>query len=106
MGETFGQVRFHGPSRWLGSRAPKGKRRLGGVAARRGVHRFSGRQAGWKPADSGVRPEVRGNAHTLRHPLSGNEFSFDVSRDGKRPVTTNFRHISDEIWLLEPAEKK
>jgi Tol biopolymer transport system component len=36
----------------------------------------------------------------------GTNFPFDVSRDGKRLVTTNFQHISDEIWLLEPAEKK
>jgi len=36
----------------------------------------------------------------------GTNFPFDVSRDGKKLITTNFRHISDEIWLLEPAEKK
>ena len=31
---------------------------------------------------------------------------FDISRDGKWQVTTNYRHVSDEIWLLEPAGKK
>jgi Tol biopolymer transport system component len=31
---------------------------------------------------------------------------FDISRDGKRLTTTNYQHLSDEIWLLEPAEKK
>jgi eukaryotic-like serine/threonine-protein kinase len=36
----------------------------------------------------------------------GTNFPFDVSRDGKKLVTTNYQHISDEIWLLEPAEKK
>lgn len=36
----------------------------------------------------------------------GTNFPFDVSRDGKRLVTTNYQHLSDEIWLLEPAEKK
>jgi len=36
----------------------------------------------------------------------GTNFPFDISRDGKWLVTTNFQHISDEIWLLEPAEKK
>jgi Tol biopolymer transport system component len=36
----------------------------------------------------------------------GINFPFDVSRDGKWLTTTNFQHISDEIWLLEPAEKK
>lgn len=36
----------------------------------------------------------------------GTNFPFDVSRDGKSLVTTNYQHISDEIWLLEPAEKK
>jgi Tol biopolymer transport system component len=36
----------------------------------------------------------------------GINFPFDISRDGKWLATTNFQHISDEIWLLEPAEKK
>jgi TolB protein len=36
----------------------------------------------------------------------GTNFPFDISRDGKWLVTDNFQHISDEIWLLEPAEKK
>jgi eukaryotic-like serine/threonine-protein kinase len=33
--------------------------------------------------------------------FSGQNFPFDVSRDGKWLVTTNSEHISDEIWLLE-----
>ena len=36
----------------------------------------------------------------------GTNFPFDISRDGKRLATDNFQHISDEIWLLEPPEKK
>ena len=36
----------------------------------------------------------------------GTNFPFDISHDGKRLVTTNYQHVSDEIWLLEPAEKK
>jgi serine/threonine protein kinase len=36
----------------------------------------------------------------------GTNFPFDISRDGKWLVTDNFQHISDEIWLLEPVEKK
>jgi hypothetical protein len=36
----------------------------------------------------------------------GTNLPFDVSRDGKWLVTTNAKHISDEIWLLDPAEKK
>src|SRR5438876_10785818 len=36
----------------------------------------------------------------------GTNFPFDISHDGKKLITTNYRHISDEIWLLEPAEKK
>jgi Tol biopolymer transport system component len=36
----------------------------------------------------------------------GTNFPFDVSRDGKKLVTTNYQHLSDEIWLLEPVEKK
>jgi eukaryotic-like serine/threonine-protein kinase len=36
----------------------------------------------------------------------GTNYPFDLSRDGKRLVTTNSQHISDEIWLLEPTVKK
>ena len=36
----------------------------------------------------------------------GTNFPFDISHDGKKLITTNYRHVSDEIWLLEPAEKK
>jgi len=36
----------------------------------------------------------------------GTNFPFDISRDGKWLVTTNYQHVSDEIWLLEPAGKK
>lgn len=36
----------------------------------------------------------------------GTNFPFDISRNGKWLVTTNYHHISDEIWLLEPAGKK
>jgi len=38
--------------------------------------------------------------------FAGTNYPFDISRDGKRLVTTNTQHLSDEIWLLEPAEKK
>ena len=48
-----------------------------------------------------VEARTLSNIHFL-----GTNFPFDVSRDGKKLVTTNFQHISDEIWLLEPAEKK
>lgn len=34
----------------------------------------------------------------------GMNFPFDVSRDGKWLITTNYQHLSDEIWLLEPAK--
>jgi serine/threonine protein kinase/Tol biopolymer transport system component len=36
----------------------------------------------------------------------GSNHPFDISRDGKWLITTNYQHISDEIWLLEPADKK
>lgn len=36
----------------------------------------------------------------------GTNHPFDISQDGKQLVTTNYQHLSDEIWLLEPAEKK
>jgi Tol biopolymer transport system component/tRNA A-37 threonylcarbamoyl transferase component Bud32 len=48
-----------------------------------------------------------GETRTLPKPrFVGTNFPFDVSRDGKRLVTTNYQHISDEIWLLEPVPKK
>ena len=48
-----------------------------------------------------------GETRTLPNlPFVGTNFPFDISRDGKWLVTTNFQHLSDEIWLLEPAEKK
>ena len=31
---------------------------------------------------------------------------FDISPDGKMLATTNAVHISDEIWLLEPARRR
>jgi Tol biopolymer transport system component len=36
----------------------------------------------------------------------GMNFPFDVSRDGKWLITTNYQHLSDEIWLLEPGIEK
>ena len=36
--------------------------------------------------------------------LSGTNYPFDVSRNGKWLVTANSQHISDEIWLLEPKK--
>jgi serine/threonine protein kinase len=36
----------------------------------------------------------------------GMNFPFDVSRDLKWLITTNYQHLSDEIWLLEPANAK
>ena len=36
----------------------------------------------------------------------GTNFPFDVSRNGKWLITTNYQHICDEIWLLEPAQRK
>jgi len=48
-----------------------------------------------------------GETHTLSdfHLVSTNH-PFDISRDGKWLTTTNYQHLSDEIWLLEPVEKK
>lgn len=36
----------------------------------------------------------------------GTNHPFDISRDGKWLTTTNYQHLSDEIWLLEPVGKK
>jgi eukaryotic-like serine/threonine-protein kinase len=38
--------------------------------------------------------------------LRGDNYPFDISRDGKWLVTTKSEHLSDEIWLLESASKK
>ena len=38
--------------------------------------------------------------------FSGTNYPFDISRDAKWLVATNAQHLSDEIWLLEPAAKK
>jgi Tol biopolymer transport system component len=36
----------------------------------------------------------------------GSNHPFDVSPDGKQIVTTNAIHVSDEIWLLDPRQKR
>ncbi len=36
----------------------------------------------------------------------GDNFPFDISRDAQWITATNYQHISDEVWLLEPGEKK
>ena len=64
-----------------------------------------------------VTPE--GNAQITISPLNGGparaikqvtfygtNYPFDVSSDGSRLVTTNSQHLSDEIWVLESAQKK
>jgi eukaryotic-like serine/threonine-protein kinase len=38
--------------------------------------------------------------------FSGSNHLFDISPDGKLLVTTNAIHVSDEIWLLEPRQKR
>ena len=48
-----------------------------------------------------------GEIHTLPHVhFVGTNHPFDISRDGKWLTTTNYQHLSDEIWLLEPPDKK
>ena len=39
-------------------------------------------------------------------PFSGSNHLFDISSDGKTLVTTNAVHVSDEIWLLEPGQRR
>ena len=38
--------------------------------------------------------------------FNGSNHPFDVSPDGKALVTTNAVHVSDEIWLLEPRQRR
>jgi len=55
----------------------------------------------------GVAPFGGGTPRTLSGlRFNGNNFPFDISRDGKLLVTTNTIHVSDEIWLLEPPKQK
>ncbi len=55
----------------------------------------------------GVAPFEGGTPRTLSGlRFNGNNFPFDISRDGKLLVTTNTVHVSDEIWLLEPPKQK
>ncbi len=52
------------------------------------------------PVDGGSPRPIAGLA------FNGSNHPFDVSPDGKSLVTTNAVHVSDEIWLLEPKEKR
>ena len=37
--------------------------------------------------------------------FNGWNYPFAISPDGKAIATSNSRHISDEIWLIEPAKR-
>jgi Tol biopolymer transport system component len=72
-----------------------------------------GEQIGYQTVGSDGNEQIRvfnlktGATRTLSNlRFIGTNFPFDISRDGKWLVTDNFQHISDEIWLLEPPEKK
>ena len=52
------------------------------------------------PVDGGSPRAITGLA------FNGSNHPFDVSPDGKTLVTTNAVHVSDEIWLLEPRQRK
>jgi len=72
-----------------------------------------GEQIGFQAvgADGNSRIQVltlkTGETRTLSNlHFDGTNFPFDVSQDGKRLSTSSFQHVSDEIWLLEPAKKK
>ena len=54
-----------------------------------------------------VVPVAGGSSRAVTNiPFSGSNHLFDVSADGKTLVTTNAVHVSDEIWLLEPGQKR
>jgi len=54
-----------------------------------------------------VVPAAGGAAQAVTNiPFSGSNHLFDVSPDGKSIVTTNAVHVSDEIWLLEPGQRR
>jgi len=54
-----------------------------------------------------VVPAAGGSPRALTNlAFSGSNHLFDVSPDGKTIVTTNAVHVSDEIWLLEPGQKR
>ena len=52
------------------------------------------------PAAGGAPRPIAGIA------FSGSNHPFDISPDGKLIVTTNAIHVSDEIWLVEPIQKR
>ena len=52
------------------------------------------------PASGGSPRPIAGMTFT------GSNHPFDISPDGKMLATTNAVHISDEIWLLEPAHRR
>jgi serine/threonine protein kinase/Tol biopolymer transport system component len=52
-------------------------------------------------------PAAGGSARTINNiPFTGSNHLFDISPDGKTIVTTNAVHVSDEIWLVEPGQKR
>jgi len=54
-----------------------------------------------------VVPVAGGSSRAVTNiPFSGSNHLFDVSADGKTIVTTNAVHVSDEIWLLEPGQRR
>ena len=51
---------------------------------------------------------VRGGAPRQLGPwrINGSHHPFAIAPDGRSLVTTNSRHVSDEVWLLEPTPRE
>jgi TolB protein len=71
-----------------------------------------GTQIGFQGIGANQNEEIRifslktGKVTVLRGlDFDGINFPFDLSPDGKRLVSTNSVHDTDEIWLLEPPKK-
>ena len=105
------QSRLHrrdsGARRALGPRAaPDEDGWLAGVAAKRSEIAYlvlgrNGNQEIQVVAAQGGSPRPLGQAR-----FNGWNYPFAISPDGKAIATSNSRHISDEIWLIEPSKRQ
>lgn len=71
-----------------------------------------GKQVGFQALGPDGNEQIRvysiqtGEVRTLRGlTFVGSNFPFDISPDGRWLVSTNYVHVSDEFWLLEPPGK-
>jgi TolB protein len=108
----FSSDRTFGGGIWLIRPDGTGQRRLAEIGGWP-VWWPDGKQVGYLSIDAKGNAQVNvmslnENAQRILTALqfNGSNHPFDVSRDGTRLVTTNSQHVTDEIWLLEPAHAR